>query len=271
MQMVSKRMQRRALRGWLRWSLVVIVGFSPLYVDAWLNVKMRHHDYIINQLNSERNHLNNELISLTVNRASLERMDRLSMNAEALALREPDPNQVHVIYYDGRINSVNQGQGRMLMAQRSATRDQETAIQHQEDGLAGVVHHLLVRGTTIFQQVETSLTNLLDSPLKVEASELHREYENGSKLYPLEATQEFSSLEATEPMNNRVDLSKSLTDKPLEPEVPVSGNQDVLFDTLQAPLDAIIEMPREPIFSNTTPTHVEQSLDDSIDDLLGSF
>ena len=271
MQMVSKRMQRRALRGWLRWSVVVIVGFSPLYVDAWLNIKMRHHDYIISQLNTERNKLNNELISLTVNRASLERMDRLSTSAEVLALREPDPNQVHVIYYDGRINSANPGQGRMLLAQRNASREQDSALYHEEDGFVGVVHHLLVRGATIFQQVETSLTNLLDSPMKVEASELNREYDDTAEVFQLENVQEFSSLESNEPMNSFAYPSTSMADTFYESEAPELVEHNVPVEILHAPLEAIIDMPREPILSTIPPTNDDKSLDESLEDLLGSF
>lgn len=277
MQKVTKRMQRRALRGWKRWIFVVVVAFSPLFMDAWLNIKTRHQDYVNNFLNAERQRLNEELEDLSVNRASLERLDRLSVSAEALGLREPEPAQVQVIQYEGELNSPGSGQGRMLLAQRSAQSNALNSISYEEDGVAKVVHSVMVRGATVFQSIEDGLGSFLDAPAKVEASELPRE----NQLNLADTTSDVSTTYG-EGANSS---PPSYSDNPNTVDVNVANKDSMSYtpltpensrvETLPTPLDAILEMPKNSVFTSEEEekekTATDASLDESLEAMLGAI
>ncbi len=280
MQQVTKRMQRRALRGWKRWILVVFIAFSPLYVDAWLNIKMRHHDYMTNYLNSERQRLNEELITLSVNRASLERMDRLSVRAEALGLGEPEPGQVHLITYDGSINSPASGQGRMVLAQRSAQSGAMNWSAYEEDGVARFVHNMMVRGATMFQRIEQGLDGFLSAPMKVEASELERDYQQVGYSDDMGAPMPYGGGYEVESYDApyAVTSAEEGIESELDTSAASASAQDFRVETLSAPISAILGMPREPALNpqvepetDTSAEASDSDLDGSLEELLGSL
>lgn len=288
MPQVTKRMQRRALRGWKRWILVVFIAFSPLYMDAWLNIKMRHHDYMTNYLNKERQRLNEELVSLSVNRASLERLERLSTSAEALGLGEPEPGQVHLITYDGHINSPASGQGRMVLAQRSAQNGALNWSAYEEDEVARFVHNMMVRGATMFQRIEQGLDSFLDVPMKVEASELDRMQQEAAHSDAMNASMPYGGENAGVSHDTPYAVSADRgavqgdhTAQNTATQTAAVAAQAHRVETLPAPITSILGMPKESAFgvdrAATTDAAKENTassdavLDASLEDLLGSL
>ncbi len=94
---VDRQKQREALYGWLKWTPVLAMVFSALFVDTWLNTQMRADDYRLGQLNVRLRELRNTMSELRVQESRLEKQDRLVGKAQALALKTPDPSQVVVL------------------------------------------------------------------------------------------------------------------------------------------------------------------------------
>ena len=89
------------LRGWTKWLPFLVAPFTVLFFEAWLHTSMREHDYTMGNVNSEIRVLEAKVEELKAQKADLERMENIQVNAAALGLQEPQPNQVKVVYLDG--------------------------------------------------------------------------------------------------------------------------------------------------------------------------
>ena len=108
------RIQRDAFRGWWKWTPVLAVWFSVLFFDAWLNHARLANDYQYFNLLQEHRKLAAELRAIQVDQASLEALDRLDLQAEALGLGEPRPEQIQTISYTPVAETVSREDPFML-------------------------------------------------------------------------------------------------------------------------------------------------------------
>ncbi len=92
--------RRRAvpLTSWLKWLPVLILPFSVLFFETWLNVQTRVNDYELFELNQRMRELQRSLDALKVEEARLAAMDRIGVRAPDLGLVEPNPSQIKTIY-----------------------------------------------------------------------------------------------------------------------------------------------------------------------------
>ncbi len=94
---LTKREQRIALRGWIKWTLPLAIVFSVLFFDVRLNAHKLRDDYEIRDLRQQKTALDSELQALHVQEAGLQEFGRLDKMAIELGLKEPKPHQIVVI------------------------------------------------------------------------------------------------------------------------------------------------------------------------------
>ena len=100
MAQANKRIRRQALHGWWKWTPVVVLVFSVIYFDCWLDVQRRSQDYEIGKLNADIDNAQREIDEYMTKTAGLETFDRLERMAPALGLQLPEPGQIKVIRFD---------------------------------------------------------------------------------------------------------------------------------------------------------------------------
>lgn len=96
---LRNRIERVALKGWAKWLVVLLLPFSALSFDTWLNVGMLNRDFEIAETNRRLKQLGEKLDGLRIEQARLERQARCEMEAPELSLVKPEPNQIEIVYY----------------------------------------------------------------------------------------------------------------------------------------------------------------------------
>ena len=91
--------QGMVLGHWLRWLPVLLLPFSMLFVDTWLNTERINKDYRVNELKMRRNELQDELDALLNHEAELVTMKHIESQAAGMGLGPPKPGQIRTIYY----------------------------------------------------------------------------------------------------------------------------------------------------------------------------
>ena len=91
--------QGTVLGHWLRWLPVLLLPFSMVFVDTWLNTERINKDYRINELTMRRNGLREQLDALLNREAELVTMKRIESQAPGIGLGPPKPGQIRTIYY----------------------------------------------------------------------------------------------------------------------------------------------------------------------------
>ena len=89
---------RRIFWGRLRWILLVLIPFSVMFVETWLNTQTIKRDYRDYELKAQMKTLSQSLDSLRIKQATLEKMDRMEVEAPDLGLVAPGPNQIREIH-----------------------------------------------------------------------------------------------------------------------------------------------------------------------------
>lgn len=100
MQKHAASIQRRALRGWLKWVPVVAIPFSILFFHAWLNIQILRADYVLRELNSEARELEDRLAHTGIAETIHEDPEVLAERAAVLEFVQPSPGQREIIHYD---------------------------------------------------------------------------------------------------------------------------------------------------------------------------
>lgn len=91
--------QGKVLGAWLRWLPVLLVPFSMVFVDTWLNTERINKDYQVNELKMRCSELQEELDALLNREAELVTMKRIESQAPGIGLGPPKPGQIRTIYY----------------------------------------------------------------------------------------------------------------------------------------------------------------------------
>ena len=89
----AKRVRVR-LRGWFKWTPLIIAPFLVLLAEAWLHTERIQNDYTVTAINADLRELEGRLDELRQETAVLERMDRMSAKAPDLGLVQPTPNTI---------------------------------------------------------------------------------------------------------------------------------------------------------------------------------
>ena len=113
MRRLSNRAQQHALYGWIKWAIILVLMFSILFFDAWMNIQTRNNDYQFARLSKKIRELCTEMSAVRVEKVDQERVGRLSSLAPDMGLVTPNPNQVQPVYYDG---AMEQRKARAPMA-----------------------------------------------------------------------------------------------------------------------------------------------------------
>ena len=93
------RRPKAPLTGWGQWLLLLLVPFSALGLDTWLNTETFRCDYEMAEVNRQIKALTETLDGFRVEEARLIAMDRIEMEAPDLGLVDSQPGQIKVIYY----------------------------------------------------------------------------------------------------------------------------------------------------------------------------
>ncbi len=99
MRRISRLERRNILNGWIKWSLLPALLFSVLFFDAWLNVRIRHKDYTLSQLNAERRELHQQLHEAGAEAARLNGVEHLAVMAQEFGLASPSTQQFEAVAY----------------------------------------------------------------------------------------------------------------------------------------------------------------------------
>ena len=91
--------QRYVVREWFRWIPVLLLPFSALFFDTWLNTEILKRDFRMANLNAELRRLRETLDMYRVHEAQLENLDRIEFEAPDLGLVPAEPRQIQVIHY----------------------------------------------------------------------------------------------------------------------------------------------------------------------------
>ncbi|MFP4501581.1 MAG: hypothetical protein ACLFTT_11325 [Candidatus Hydrogenedentota bacterium] len=100
MRLRKRRRQKKSFYGWVKWAPLFVAPLTVAMYEVYLGTQMRQNDYNASKTNTEIRRLEKSLELLTLEKARLERLDRLENQAPALALQAPNPSQLRVIYYD---------------------------------------------------------------------------------------------------------------------------------------------------------------------------
>jgi len=98
--------ERATLKGWAKWLVVLVLPFSALLFDTWLNVERLNRDFEIAALNGRLKQLGKRLDELRIDQARLERQARCELAAPDLGLVKPEPNQIEIVYYAASSESL---------------------------------------------------------------------------------------------------------------------------------------------------------------------
>ena len=99
----ARRSKRRAsLRGWIKWLPFLVLPFSVLLCEAWLNIETFENDYEAASLNSAMHSLRQDIEELREQELNLRAMDRIQEKAPDLGLVNAEPNQIRLIRYAER-------------------------------------------------------------------------------------------------------------------------------------------------------------------------
>ncbi len=91
------RMTKATFKGRMKWAIVVLIPFSVLFAETWLNTQILVKDYKKVELTTECRQLTETLNALKIKQARLENMDRMDVEAPDLGLVAPGPNQIKEI------------------------------------------------------------------------------------------------------------------------------------------------------------------------------
>lgn len=104
---LKDRKQRNAsLYSWLWWTPALAAPFAVALYEVYLVTQMRINDYTSGEVNTQIRQMEMDIEGLRVERARLERLDRLEVAAPDLGLVVPSPSQVRTIYYDASQDAV---------------------------------------------------------------------------------------------------------------------------------------------------------------------
>lgn len=102
----ARKQRSASLNTWLWWVPVLAAPFAVAMAEVYISTQMRLNDYATGEMNAEIRQLEQEIEGLRVERARLERLDRLEDAAPNLGLVVPAPSQLRTIYYDATSDTV---------------------------------------------------------------------------------------------------------------------------------------------------------------------
>lgn len=83
----------------IKWAPLLILPFSVLFFETWLNVQMRRNDFELYDISKYTSQLQQEIEDLKVQEAQLGSLDRIGVKAPDLGLIEASPAQIETVYY----------------------------------------------------------------------------------------------------------------------------------------------------------------------------
>ena len=102
----ARKQRNASLNSWIWWIPLLAAPFAIALCEIYLATQMRLNDYTNGRVNGEMRQLEKEMEGLRVEKARLERLDRLEDAAPNLGLVVPAPNQVRTILYDAAHDTV---------------------------------------------------------------------------------------------------------------------------------------------------------------------
>lgn len=89
---------KRSITGWIRWLPILLLPFSAIFFDTWLNTETVKKDYTMAGLSAHLKQQRETLEVLKAKIASRGNMLRIEVEAPDLGLVPPEPNQIRMIY-----------------------------------------------------------------------------------------------------------------------------------------------------------------------------
>ncbi len=87
------------LLSWVWWSPLLLLPFSVVFLDTWLSTEAIQRDYRVNELTARIGEVQAQLDDLRVQEAELRTIRRIDNEAPNLGLKQPEPEQIRMIYY----------------------------------------------------------------------------------------------------------------------------------------------------------------------------
>ena len=87
------------LLNWVWWSPILLLPFGVVFIDTWLSTEAIQRDYRVNELTARMAEAKTQIDDLRVREAELRTIRRIDDEAPNLGLKQPEPEQIRMIYY----------------------------------------------------------------------------------------------------------------------------------------------------------------------------
>ena len=91
--------RQRLFPEWTKWLLVILIPFSALCFDTWLNTQMLKRDYELSEISRRERELHQILDGVSDEKATLETMAHSEITAPDVGLINPQPGQIQIVYF----------------------------------------------------------------------------------------------------------------------------------------------------------------------------
>lgn len=106
--MAFRPWKQNSVAGWTKWLAVIMIPFSVVFFQTWLNTQTIKRDYKMADLNTRIRELQQTLDALRLEIARLQNMDRIEMEAPDMGLVQPNPEQIQVIEIEAPLAPTQQ-------------------------------------------------------------------------------------------------------------------------------------------------------------------